>query len=287
MSKFDYICPNTLDEAIQLINDKKYKNKLIAGGTDLMVLLHHEEPNFNRVIDISHLSELKTIQKHDDQITLGAGVTFTEAINSDILKNSVPFLVTACEWVGSPQIRNTGTIGGNVANAATCADSIPVLVCIDAMVHLRGIDTERKLLVSDFIKGPNQTDSQSGEILTHFTFPIPPEKAKSIFIKLGRRNAQAISRLTIAALGRIDNQGKVDLIQITPGAATPQTRRFTEVEEMLFGKTITDDLITSASRKTAEVMINITGRRWSTEYKEPALIAITEKALKAIFPTKN
>lgn len=283
MPGFEYIRPNSLEEAIHLYNDERYTNRLIAGGTDVMVILYHEGPNFDRVIDISQLQDLKIIEKKDGQITFGAGVTYTEAIKSEILNSEVPFLITACKLVGSPQIRNMATIGGNVANAATCADSVPALVCLDAKAHLRGENGGRDLLVADFVKSPNQTEIKPGEILTHFTFPVLPKNTRSTFIKLGRRNAQAISRLTVAALGKVDPQSKVEFVRITPGAATPGTRRFTEVEEMLLGKPISADLIVSAGQKTAEVMVEITGRRWSTEYKEKALAALTEKALTNLF----
>ncbi len=287
MPKFEYVRPNTLEEAILLLNDPNFSNRLIAGGTDILVYLYHEEPNFNRVIDISQLQDLKNIQKKDSQVTIGAGVTYTEAIKSDILNREVPFLVMACKSVGSPQIRNVATIGGNVANAAACADSLPALVCLDAIAHLRGKDGNRQLSVSDLVKGPNQTEIKPGEILTHFTFMALPETTQTTFIKLGRRNAQAISRLTVAALGKTDAQGRVDFVRVTPGAATPGTRRFTEVEEMLLGKTISNELLTNAGQKAAEVMVKITGRRWSTEYKELAIAALTERALTHLFFTKN
>lgn len=287
MPKFDYVRPGSLEEAILLVNDDKFTSKFLAGGTDVMVYLHHECPDFDRVIDISQMQDLKIIQKNDSHVTLGAGVTFTEAIKSDILNDEAPVLVAACKSVGSPQIRNAGTIGGNIVNAAACADSLPALVALDARAHLRGKDGQRNLLVADFVKGPNRTEIKSGELLTHFTFPVPVKNTRSAFIKLGRRNAQAISRLTVAALGKLDPQGKVEFARIAPGAATSRTRRFTEVEEMLLGKMITEELIESASQKTAEVMIEITGRRWSTEYKEPALAALTRKALSNVFLTNN
>lgn len=287
MSKFEYVRPVSLEDAVRLVNDDGCANILFAGGTDIMVYLHHKAPVFDRVIDISRLQDLKIILEQDGQVAFGAGVTFTEVIQSDLLNHAAPLLVTACQAIGSPQIRNVGTVGGNVVNAAACADSIPVLVCLDAKAHLRGKHGQRELLVTDFVKGPNRTEIKPGEILTHFTFPALPPNTRSTFIKLGRRNAQAISRLTVAALGKLDAQGKVEFIRITPGAATPRTRRFTEVEAMLLGKTISKDLIACAGQKVAEVMVEITGRRWSTEYKELAIAGLAEQALSDIFLAKN
>ncbi len=283
MPRFDYIRPTSLPQAIELLNDPNHRCRLLAGGTDLMVYLHHQEPTYNRVIDISLLPELKTIRKEGNQIHLGAAVTFSEAMESELLQTTVPFLVEACHQVGSPQIRNTGTIGGNVANAAACADSLPVLVCLDAVARLSGPSGERTLSLTDLVQEPNHTLIERGEILVYFTFDVPPAGTKTAFIKLGRRKAQAISRLTMAVMGRLDAKGQVDFVHIAPGAATPHTVRFQEAEDALIGQTPTPERLAQVAHKTAEVMIQITGRRWSTEYKEPAVTALAERALQQVF----
>jgi CO/xanthine dehydrogenase FAD-binding subunit len=283
MPKFDYIRPNALGEAITLLNDPTHTSRLLAGGTDLLVYLHHYQPEFDRIVDISLLPELKAIRRAGDTIVVGSGVTFAEVIESDLLQAATPFLIEACRQVGGPQIRNMGTLGGNVVNAAACADSLPVLVCLDAAAHLRGPNGERQLPLADFVVKPNQTRLEPGEILTHFSFAPPPAGAKTAFIKLGRRNAQAISRLTMAAIGRVDAAGAVDFARLTPGAATPKTVRFTQAEEMLAGQRPTPDLVAAAGRKVAEIMIAVTGRRWSTEFKEPVIAVLAERALQRVF----
>jgi len=283
MPKFDYIQPKTLEQAVQLVNDASIQSRIFSGGTDLMVYLHYEEPAYKRVVDISRLPELKAIERRDELIVIGAGITFTEIMESQLLQDTVPFLVDACQSVGSPQIRNMGTLGGNVMNAAACADSLPALVCLDTIAYLRSPQEERRVPVSQLVVKPNQTRTQPGEILTHFSFGLPPAGIKTAFIKLGRRNAQAISRLSVAAMGRTDDDGRIDYIRLTPGAATPQTLRFKDVEDFLLGQPVTESLLAEAGRKTAESMIAVTGRRWSTEYKEIAIAALTEQALQQVF----
>ncbi len=283
MPKFDYIRPKSITEAINYLNDPTHTSRLLAGGTDVLTYLHRYPANFDRVIDISLLPELKIIQREGDTITLGAAVTFTEITESNILQQAAPFLVEAAGRIGGPQIRNMGTIGGNVVNAAACADSLPVLVCLDAVAHLRSWQGERALSVSQLILRPKQPQLSPGELLTHFTFTAAPPNVKTAFIKLGRRNAQAISRMTIAAMGRLDSIGQVDFVRLTPGATTPQTIRFTEVESMLLGQIPTTELIKAASHHVAETMITITGRRWSTEYKEPVITVLTERILGQVF----
>jgi CO/xanthine dehydrogenase FAD-binding subunit len=105
---------------------------------------------------------------------------------------------------------------------------------------------------------------------------------RTFFYKVGRRRAQAISRLTMAAMGHLDAARRVDFVRITPGSATPQTVRFTQAEDMLLGLRPTDELIAAAGRRVAETVIAITGRRWSSEYKEPVIVALAERALRRV-----
>ncbi len=283
MPKFNYIRPETLDQAIALLADSTRRNRLLAGGTDLLVHLRSRQPNFDRVIDISLLPELKPITRSGDTIHLGSCATFTQVIESRILQEAAPLLVDACRSVGGPQIRNMGTLGGNVVNAAAAADSLPALVSLDATLHLRRAGGERRLPIADFMLAPQQTKIQADEILTHFTFSALPPGAKSAFIKLGRRNAQAISRLVMTAIGRVDAAGKIDFIRLTPGAATPRIIRFTGVEDMLLGQRPSAALFSAAGRKAAEIMLAITGRRWSTPFKEPVIAELTQRALQIIY----
>jgi CO/xanthine dehydrogenase FAD-binding subunit len=257
-------------------------SKPLAGGTDILVYIREQQPWFDRLVDISLLSELKIIERDDTDIRLGAGVTFTQAVESQLLKQVVPFLVEACQSVGSPQIRNLGTLGGNIVNAAACADSLPPLVCLAAVAHLRSMEGERRISVSELIVGPNRSQVRNGELLTHFSFPVPAEGVRSAFIKLGRRKAQSISRLSMAAMGRTTPRGVVDFVRLTPGAATPRTLRLEQVEAMLLGREPVESLLVEAGEKVAALMIGTTGRRWSTEYKEMAIKALAERALRQV-----
>lgn len=282
MPRFDYVRAHSVAEALQFLAEDGLVSRPLAGGTDMLVYIRHEKPPFDRLVDISRIPELKVIEHRRDEVVIGAAVTFSEAAESRLLQETAGCLVEACLTVGGPAIRNTGTLGGNVANAAACADSLPPLACLDTVVHLRSLEGERALPLSEFIIGANRTNIRPGELLTHFTFIVPPAGAHHAFIKLGRRNAQAISRLSMAAIGRVDDRGRVGAVRLSAGAAMPSPRRFGEVERMLLGHTPTDELLAAAGAKTAEVMIAVTGRRWSTEYKEVAIQALAERALRRV-----
>lgn len=280
MPKFDYVRAHSVAEALQLLAEPGVRSRPLAGGTDVLVLARHEQPNYDRVVDISRIPELKVIERRGSKIVVGAGVTYTDVEESALLNEVAGSLVAAAHEVGGPAIRNAGTLGGNVINAAACADSTPALVCLDATAHLSSLDGARSLLVQDLVTGANKTGIRPGELLTHFTLGAPPPGTGQSFIKLGRRNAQAISRLAMAAAARLDGSGRFDYVRLVPGAAMPRTRRFTEVEALLLGQAPSDELYTRAGQLTAELMIAVTGRRWSTEYKEVAIQALGERALR-------
>jgi CO/xanthine dehydrogenase FAD-binding subunit len=267
---------------LAFLADPEQISRPLAGGTDLLVLVRHEKPAFDRLVDISRIPEMKIIERRGEEIVVGAAVTFTEAAESPLLQEVAGALVEACLCVGGPAIRNTGTLGGNAINAAACADGAPPLICLDATAHLSRLGGQRSLLLSELVTGANRTGIQTGELLTHFTFPVPPPGARQAFIKLGRRNAQAISRLSMAAAGRVDAQGRVDYVRLAPGAAMSTPRRMIEVEQALLGHEPTDALLDEAGAMTAELMIRVTGRRWSTEYKEVAIQGLAEQALRRV-----
>jgi CO/xanthine dehydrogenase FAD-binding subunit len=283
MARFDYVRAGSLSEAVELLNEPGRISRPLAGGTDIVVYTRQRQPSFDRLVDISLLPELKIIRRDDAHIRLGAAVTFAEAVQSELLSLLVPFLVEACQSVGSPQIRNLGTLGGNVINAAACADLLPPLVCLDATAHLLGPDGERQIAVSQLVLGPNRSQIGAGELLTHFSFLIPMQGVRSAFIKLGRRKAQSISRLSMAAMGRTSAVGVIDFVRLTPGAATPRTMRFEGVEAFLLGAQPTEEALIAAGERVAATMLDVTGRRWSTEYKEIAIKALAERALRRVF----
>jgi CO/xanthine dehydrogenase FAD-binding subunit len=283
MTSLDFAQAASLAEAVALLNSPGRRARPVAGGTDLVVMMRQRGAWFDRLVDVSSVPEMRTITETSDEVRVGAAVTFAQAAGDPILQAEAPLLVEACLSVGSPQVRNAGTLGGNIANAAACADSLPPLVALDATAHIAGREGERVLPVGDIVLAPHHTALLDGEIIVAFTFPKLPPGARSAFIKLGRRNAQAIARLSAAAIGRTDARGCIDHVRLAPGAAVPRVTRMTSVETLLLGEQPSPSLFAAAGQKAAEVMLAITGRRWSTEYKEIALQGMVEEALCRVF----
>ncbi|MCX7669924.1 MAG: FAD binding domain-containing protein [Anaerolineae bacterium] len=282
MERFSYVRAESIPHAVALLNTPGVRSRPLAGGTDLLLLLRHERV-CDRVVDISQLPELHRITRAGDTVTIGAAATFSEVIESPIVHETAPVLVQACRSVGATQIRNMGTLGGNVANAAACADSLPALVCLDAVARVLTPDADRTWPVSELVIRPNRTQIPPGGLLVSLSYRVPAPGSRGIFLKLGRRNAMAISRLTVAALGRIGPDGRIAEARLVPGSATPQIRRFAAVEQLLVGQTPDVELCEEAGRLAVAEMARITGKRWSSEYKEPALLALVTRALLFVF----
>lgn len=285
MLKYDYFCPTSIKEACELLAIYGAEAKVIAGGTDLMVQIRDEDKrcaNIKHVIDISHINEMNFIKEEGDSIIIGALTTHDDVYRSQVLKNAVPFLSEAAFSVGSPQIRNRGTIGGNICNASPAADTVPPLIALDAEVKIESIGGARVVPLKSIYVKANLNNLAADEIITEIRFKTLPPGSKTAFIKLGRRKALAISRINVAVAAKIDDEGKISEIRIYPGCIFGMPARVTEAEKVLIGNFPTQELINEAGLKVSEEMINKTGIRWSTEYKKPAVEALIRRGLKEV-----
>jgi CO/xanthine dehydrogenase FAD-binding subunit len=283
MEQFGYVRAGSIPEAIMLLNQPEFRSRPLAGSTDLVLIMRHKPDLCSRVVDISLIPEMHRIEQYGDYVTIGAAATFSEVIASSIVKNTAPILVDACKTVGAVQVRNMGTIGGNVANAAACADSLPALVCLNASARVVTPGDEFNWTVSELVLGPNKTRITAGGLLVSLRYTVPPAGSRSVFLKLGRRNAMAISRLTVAALGRLDSDGRIAEARFVTGSAAPAICRFKDVEDSLLGKTPSAELMLAAGKLATDEMIKLSGLRWSSEFKVPALAAMTTRALAKVF----
>lgn len=280
MKPFEYKFSNKLDEIKEILSHYGPDAKILAGGTDLILELRRKPKNYPKtIVDISFLQELDGIFENSNHIIIKPLSTHTKICKSDIIKNNAFLLCEAASQVGSLQIRNRGTIGGNIMNAAACADTVPPLIALNAEITLQSKNGIRNFQLSDFFIKPYKTKANPEEILTEIKINNLPKNAKSAFVKLGRRNALSISRLSVAAVLLQDQDGKIIDARIVPGAAFPTWQRVLEAEQMLVGQKPSVELFKAAGTKVSEVMISYTGRRWSTEYKEPVIAALVRRAL--------
>jgi CO/xanthine dehydrogenase FAD-binding subunit len=284
MGDFTYIRAHSLQEAADYLAEPGPTNRILAGGTDLVNQFRSGEVECDRVVDIAHVPELKVIHI-DGEVRVGAAVTHGEIASNPALQQRVPLLAQACRQIGSPQIRNIATIGGNVVNAAACADTLPALVCLGAKAVV--VNKSRKTLVpvGELVTGVNRTTLAGDSLVEAFVFDAPPADSRMDFQRIGRRRAMSIARLSVAAMGRLDEQERVALLRVVPGAAFARFRRATDVEEMLLGEEPTAEGIRAAGQRMTELFLAESGGRWSAPYKEKTIAALTVRALNEVLRT--
>ena len=275
-----YHKPHNVKELNDLLNKFGTDAQILAGGTDLLVESRFKDTNLGEHwIDISGINGLKKIIDSDNQIHIGSMVTHSEIVHNDLIKKHIPILAEACRKIGSMQIRNRGTIGGNICNASPCADSVPALMALDAHLVIESVAGEQELPIADFFIKPYLTVLKTGSWLKELYISKMDPDDGFAFLKLGRRNAVAISRMSFAAIIKTKSNEIIEKAKFVPGSVFPVWRRVTEAEEFLIGKRVTKELFEQTGRIISKKMIKNSGRRWSTPYKEPVVEALTRRVL--------
>ncbi len=279
MKAFEYVCVETVAEVCDLLAEQGSRAALLAGGTDLLLSLRVSTKAPKLLIDLSRVSGLEGMEEGNGAISIKPLTTHSSLLRSTLLQTCAPLLVSAAATIGSPQIRARGTIGGNIMNAAACADTVPPLIALGATVRLQSKTGSRELALADLFLKPYKTKANPEELLTEIRFPKLSANARSAFIKLGRRNALAISRLSVAAILELGEDGRITQARLVAGAAFPIWSRVASAEQMLLGEKPSAKLFAATGEKVSAEMIKETGRRWSTEYKEPVLAVLVRRAL--------
>ncbi len=283
MISYDFFTTKKLEEALDYL-DRLEKVKVLAGGTDLLVDINKKSPRLppiSYLLDISNLEVLKFIQQADHYIEIGSLITHSKLINEPLLNNNFPLLVEAARTIGSTQIRNRGTIGGNIVNASPAADLLPPLIALKAEVVLTSKKSERVLPLEEFLAGPYKTKIEANELLTKIKIPLLGDNYYTDFQKIGRRKALSIARLSIALVVKIDEKSIFQDAKCS-GSATPYPQSLSKVEKAIDGKSINKIDLEEIGRIISEEMISITEVRWSTPYKKPTIAILLKRSLEKV-----
>ena len=274
-SELPVLVPQNLEEALKM--RKKNPFDLYAGGTDKVIEMSksHETKG---LIYIGGLKELHGISKTDDMLKIRACTTFTEILKNEDVIEHFPLLKKACSLIGSTQVRNSGTIGGNICNAASCADSIPPLLAYNARVELKSNDGVREMMLEDFVTGSYSTALADDEILTAVFVPVNFDGYMTHYEQLGRRNAVNITRMSLSVLMDIEGDKMNDII-ISAGSLINKPARLKYLEEHLRGKQFSDELLQEAVELLDADLQEKIGGRWSGKYKIPVFKSMFKHAV--------
>jgi xanthine dehydrogenase iron-sulfur cluster and FAD-binding subunit A len=274
-----YITPATLEGALKQLSEHTAESRIVAGATDLMLELERGvRKGITRLIDITRIPGLDQISEDDGWIRMGPLVSHNQCAGSPLIREHAGALAQACWEVGAPQIRNRGTIAGNLITASPANDSIPPLLVLEAQLTLRSIRGERSLPLADFYTGVRKTAMAADEILTEIRFKKSMGSRRSAFFKLGLRRAQAISVVNAAVVLDFDGETILDA-HIALGSVAPVVIQAPEAEAYLTGKTLDKAIIERAGELAMQAAQPIDDIRGSAGYRRHMVQVCVRRAL--------
>ncbi len=265
-SDYEMVAPGSLQAIVSLLAKEPGAWLPIAGGTDVMVQYAAGKLPARKLVSIWNLPELRHIEVASDEIRIGAGCTYTDLRKHDVVGREFPLLVTAARWTGGIANQNRGTIGGNIVNASPAADSLPPLLVYEAELILVSVRGERRVPYVAFHTGYKKTLLAPDELIRAVCLPRRFASYVAYARKVGARNAQAISKVCIAALGLLRNR-LVEDVRIALGSVAPVPLRLRETERVLRGRSIDSDLLLLARETTTSEVHPIDDIRSTARYR--------------------
>ena len=295
----EYINATTIDEVLQALSERGESARIVAGATDLILELERGiRTGIHTLIDVTRIPNLDHITIDEDNVIhLGPLVTHNHCVESRLIRARAYPLARAAWEVGAPQIRNRGTIAGNLITASPANDTITPLMALDASVTLQSVRGTRIVPLKDFYTGVRKTVMQPDEMMVDISFPAMATSARGTFIKLALRRAQAISIIDVAVildtstvlsagtstgLSAPSEAGSIRSAAISLGAVAPTILRAPEAERYLVGKPLTDEVFAEAARLTMNSCKPIDDIRGSAAYRSEMVRVCTLRSLKQI-----
>ncbi len=291
ISDFHYHKPFSIEEACQILL-KSPDGAPLAGGTDLLVemkqgLRHHQD-----IVSLAEIKELKFILEDADNLYIGTGVIHNDVTASSVIKRNFPAIAEAASQIGTDQIRNTGTIGGNLCTGASCCDMAPVLIALNARVEITDSTNVRIVPLKEFFIYHKETRIEKGEIMTKIIVPRPKPGTGSCFEKFGLREAASISVASVAATVKLNDDICIDAC-VVMGAVAPTPKISYKANEVIKGRKISEfsmnsSILKQAGEAAAQDSLPIDDLRGSAEYRGNIIKVLTRRAVvKATYLAKK
>ncbi len=280
MKKFDYLKPQSLEEVLSLLNQFGTKAKLIGGGTDAIVMQRQNKISPDLFISLRGIPGLDHIEGNG-LLKIGAMVTHRAIEQSPLIRERFPLLSEASGLLGSVQIRNVATLGGNLCTASPSAETAPPLLVYEAEVHLISQKGERRIPLESFFLGPGETALEQKEVLKEILLQPPPPNSRGAYLKLGRRKAMDLAVVNVAVLLTLNPKtGICERARIALGAVAPTPIRVREAENIIEGNQLNDELIRKAGEMAKHTCSPISDIRASSEYRREMVGVLVEKAIR-------
>jgi len=291
ISDFKYHKPSSIQEACNILLNSP-DGAALAGGTDLLVEIKQGLRYHQDIVSLTAITDLKSIYQNAGSLFVGAGATHNEVLSSLDIKTLFPAISEAASTIGTDQIRNTGTIGGNLCTGASCCDMAPILMALNASVEISSSDNTRTLPLNEFFVFHKETRIQKGEILTKIIIPIKEEGTGACFEKFGLREAASISVASVAVAIEIKNGISVNS-RVVIGAVAPTPRICIEASDIITGKkeselSMDSSILKLAGEAAAAESLPVDDIRGKSDYRRHLIKVLTKRAVvKAISRSNN
>lgn len=282
---FDYVKAGSIEEASRLASEKGAKAVIMAGGTDVILLLKEKVIQAETVIDIKGIDGLEGIEFVEGQgMKIGALTKLFDIQTSDIVKEKMPALADAAHYVASAQIRRKGTMVGNICNASPSADTAPILLAMNAKVKVQNGSETREIAIDNFFKGVKKTVLVPGDIVTEIEIPELKKNEGSAYFKHSVRKAMDLAIVGAGCWIKMDGSVVADC-RITMGGVGITPLRANNAEQLLIGKEITDELLEQVGVAASQECSPISDVRASAEYRVDMIRVYTKRAIKKAIET--
>lgn len=283
MRHFDYERVSGLQEAFDAVSAAKGTSVFMAGGTDLLVLIKEEKIRPQRVIDVKGINGMDGFEISKEELSVGSLTTIRTLETSPVVREKVPLLAQAAAKLGSVQVRNKATIGGNLCNAAPSAETAPALLALEAQAEIFGKRGTRVVDLGEFFLGPGSTILEEGEILTSLKIPLTSHRQGSAYYKLTTRKAMDIAFVGVAVLLELDGDDRINKARIALGSVAPTPIRVPSAEKLLEGKVLSREAAQEAAGLAAQACQPISDLRASAEYRREMVNNLCQRGLLAAY----
>ena len=277
----NYYNAKSVEEAAALLKEHP-DTRIISGGSDVLIKIREGKMAGTSLVCIRDIKEIQGVSKKDNRdIYIGAGTTFSHITNDPIIQECIPVLGEAVDQVGGPQIRNIGTIGGNICNGAVSADSAPTVFSLNALLRIEDGNGGRTVPVKEFYLGPGRVDLKRGEILTHVIIPAEEYQGyRGHYIKYSMRKAMDIATLSCSVVSRVNMEKNIlEDVRITFGVAAPVPFRCEKTEAALKGMSVSEELYQTIEESVRQEISPRDSWRASREFRLQIGGEIAKRAL--------
>lgn len=279
LTRFDYYAPETVEEALDLLQEQGQSAMVMAGGTDLLLKIRRGLVEDKAIVDLKKIGGINGISFEEGKgLTIGATALLSDVAHHPIIQEKYPAVAEAAQATANVQIRNMGTVAGNLCNAAPSADNAPTLLAMGAEVTLVGPGGQRTVPLGEFFKGPGLTAINQGEILTSIFVPAPPPGSGASYKYISARGKVDIAAVCVGVMLTL-NGDQCEDARIALGAVAPVPLRAKKAEKIMKGSRITSDLLEKAGIEASQECKPITDMRATAEYRKKMVGVLTARAI--------